>query len=96
MGEKKKTEMWKNGSWILHHINALSVKMFLEKQKVPVLEHPLYSPDLALCYFFLFPETKSALKGTCFLFCRCSGGKSNRGNEEAIRIGPEAFASNCG
>jgi hypothetical protein len=31
-----------------------------------VLEHPPYSPDLALCVFSLFPKIKSALKGTCF------------------------------
>jgi hypothetical protein len=48
------------GSWILHHDNApahnaLSVKTFLAKHKIPVLEHPPYSPDLAPCDFFLFP-----------------------------------------
>ena len=63
--------MWKNDSWVLHHDNApahntLSVKMFLMKHKITVLEHPLYSPDLAPCYFFLFPQIKSALKGTRF------------------------------
>jgi hypothetical protein len=63
--------MWKNSSWILHHDNApahnaLSVKMFLAKHKIPVLEHPPYSPELALCDFFLFPKIKSALKGTHF------------------------------
>lgn len=31
-----------------------------------MLEHPLYSPDLAPCDFFLFPKVKSALKGTRF------------------------------
>jgi hypothetical protein len=63
--------MWKNGSWILHPDNALahnalSVKMCLVKHKIPMLEHPPYSPDLALCDFFLFPKIKSALKGTRF------------------------------
>jgi transposase len=60
---RKRPEMWKNGSWILHHDNtlahnALSVKTFLEQ--------PPYSPDLAPYNFFLFPKIKSALKGTCF------------------------------
>jgi hypothetical protein len=44
---KKRPEMWKNGSWILHHDNllvhnALSVKTFLAKYKIPVMEHPPY------------------------------------------------------
>jgi hypothetical protein len=68
---RKRPEVWKKGSWILHHDNALahntlSVKMFLAKYKIPVLEHPPYSPDLALCDFFLLRKIKSALKGTHF------------------------------
>jgi hypothetical protein len=46
--------------------NTLSVKTFLGRHKIPVLEHPPYSPDLAPCDFFLFPKIKSALKGTYF------------------------------
>jgi len=30
------------------------------------MENPQYSPDLDPCDFFLFPEIKSALKGTRF------------------------------
>ena len=61
--------MWKNGSWVLHQdnalaYNALSVKTFLTKHKIILLEHPPYSPDLVPCDFFLFPKIKSALKGT--------------------------------
>jgi hypothetical protein len=68
---RKTLEMQKNSSRILHYDstpahNALSVKMFLAKHKMPVLEHPPYSPDIAPCDFFLFPKIKSALKGTCF------------------------------
>ena len=58
--------MWKNASWILHHDNALSVKRYLAKNNLPVMEHPPYSPDLAPCDFFLFPKIKSAVKGTRF------------------------------
>jgi len=36
------------------------------KHNITVLDHPPYSPDLALCDFFLFPKIKSALKGTRF------------------------------
>lgn len=68
---KKRPELWKNKSWILHQDNApahsaFSVKAFLAKHSIPVLNHPPYSPDLAPCDFYLFPKVKSALKGTRF------------------------------
>jgi len=68
---RRRPEMWKNGSSALHQDNApahnaLSFKKFLTKHKITVLEHPLYSTDLAPCDFFLFPKIKSALKGTRF------------------------------
>ena len=68
---KRRPEMWKNGSWVLHQSNApahnaLTLKTFLTKH-ITVLEHPPYTPDLALCdLFYLFPKIKSALKGTGF------------------------------
>jgi len=54
---RRRPEMWKKGSWVLHQDNmpahnALSVKMFLTKHKITMLEHPPYSPDLAPCDFF--------------------------------------------
>ncbi|GFV24023.1 mariner Mos1 transposase [Trichonephila clavipes] len=68
---KKRPEMWKEKSWIFHQDNALahsalSVKRFLTKHRIPVLEHSPYSPDLAPCDFYLFPKGKSALKITRF------------------------------
>lgn len=68
---KRRPDLWKTKSWILHQDNApahsaLSVKAFLAKYGIAVLEHPPYSPDLAPCDFFLFPKVKSALKGTRF------------------------------
>lgn len=68
---KKRPDLWKNGSWILHQDNApahnaLSVKQFLADKRIPVLDHPPYSPDLAPCDFYLFPKVKSSLKGTHF------------------------------
>jgi histone-lysine N-methyltransferase SETMAR len=68
---RRRPEMPKSGSWVLHQDNApahnaLSVKTFLTKHMIIVLEHPSYSPDLAPCDFFLFPKIKSALKGTRF------------------------------
>jgi len=68
---RKRPELWING-WILHQDNApdhnaLSVKQLLANKNITVLEHPPYSPDLAPCYFFLFPKIKSVLKGTNFV-----------------------------
>jgi len=58
-------------NWVLHDDNApahaaLSIREFLAKKNIPVLPHPPYSPDLALCDFYLFPKLKSKLKGHHF------------------------------
>ena len=68
---RRRPDMWKNTSWILHHDNAqahnaLSVKRYLAKNNIPVMGHPPYTPDLAPCDFYLFPKIKYALKGTRF------------------------------
>jgi len=57
--------------WVLHHDNALahtalSIQEFLVEKNIPVLPHPPYSPDLALCDFCLFPKLKLKLKGHHF------------------------------
>ena len=66
--------MWSSSDWFLHHDNApahtaLSVRQFLakkQKNNMTVIPHPPYSPDLAPCDFFLFPRTKSQMKGKRF------------------------------
>ena len=68
----------KPGHLMLHHDNASAHRAartvdFLEKEKVRVLPHPAYSPDLAPCDFFLFPKTKEKIRGQRF-----------SSNEEAI------------
>jgi len=45
---------------------ALSVRQFLMKNVMTTASHPLYSPDLAPCDFFLFPRLKRDLKGKRF------------------------------
>ena len=52
----------------LLHDNASShkcevVKSFLASEKVKVLNHLPYSPDLSPCDFFLFPRLKKMLSG---------------------------------
>ena len=68
---KKRPELRKNNSWILHHDNApahslLLVRDFLAKTNTTVMPQPPYSPDLAPSDLFLFPELKKPMKGHRF------------------------------
>lgn len=54
-----------------HHDNAAPHKAgivteYLNKERVKLLPHPPYSPDLALCDFYLFPKIKHELGGKSF------------------------------
>ena len=56
----------------LLHDNASShkcevVKSFLGSEKVKVLNHPPYSPDLSPWDFFLFPRLKKMLSGNQYI-----------------------------
>jgi len=56
---------------LLHHYNAPAHTSALAKAKSVELgyelqTHPPYSPDLALCDFFLFPNLKKSLAGQKF------------------------------
>jgi hypothetical protein len=42
------------------------MREFLAHKGIITLPHPPYSPDLAPCDFFLFPEMKLQLKGRRF------------------------------
>jgi hypothetical protein len=68
---KKRPDLWKKKSWILHQDNApvhksLAVKQLLADKNIPVLQYPLYSRDLVPCDFCLFPKLKIAFNGTHF------------------------------
>ena len=68
---KKRPELWKNNSWLLHHDNApahssLLVRNFLAINNTVIMPQPPYSPDLALCDFLLFPRLKRPMKGRRF------------------------------
>ena len=63
--------LWEAHAWAFHHDNApahtaLNIYQFLAERNIATLEHPPYSPNLALCDFFLLPKIKSVLKGTHF------------------------------
>jgi len=68
---RKRPEKWWDGDWILHHDNAPAhtshlVQQFLAKHSTAQLQQPPYSPDLALCDFYLFPRLTKVLKGHQF------------------------------
>ena len=68
---KKRPELWKNNSWLLHHDNApahssLLVRNFLAKNNTVIVPWPSYLPDSAPCDFFLFPRLKRSMKGRRF------------------------------
>jgi len=46
--------------------NVSDVWEFLAQNNITTLPHPPYSPDLALCNFFIFPKLKPHLKGHHF------------------------------
>jgi len=58
---RHRPEKWRSSNWILHHDNApahraVTTNEFLVKHNIPSLPQPPYSPDLAPCDFFLFPN----------------------------------------
>ena len=68
---EKRRELWETRPRMLHHDNApahnaLTIREFLAKNNIAVLEQPPYSPDLAPCDFFLFPKLKEVIKETRF------------------------------
>jgi len=68
---RKRTELWENQTWTLHHDNtpahmSFLICSYLAKHQTSVLPHPPYSPDLAPADFFLFPKLKTTLKGCHF------------------------------
>ena len=64
---RHRPEKWRSGNWILHHDNvhahwAVTTNEFLAKHNIPSLPQPTYSPDLASCDFFLFPQQRKTMK----------------------------------
>jgi len=60
---RHRPEKWCSGNRILHHDNApahraVTTNEFLAKHNILSLQHSPYSPDLAPCDFFLFPQLK--------------------------------------
>jgi len=67
---RKRPEKWENG-WFLHHDNApcrtsFAVRQYLADKKIPTIPQPPYSPDIAPCDFWLFPNLKLGLEDERF------------------------------
>jgi transposase len=61
--QRRCPELWQERTWLLHHDNTPShtsvlIHQFLAEQKMAVIPHPPYSPDMAPCDFFPFPKMK--------------------------------------
>ncbi len=60
-----------SGNWFLLHDNvpantSLRVRSFLPKNKVVLLDHSPYSPDLVTANYFLFPKPKITMESKRF------------------------------
>jgi histone-lysine N-methyltransferase SETMAR len=69
---RKRGELCRDRSLILHHDNALanySLRglQFLPGEGISAMDHSLYSPDLAPADFWLFPELKGCAERKAFL-----------------------------
>lgn len=67
----KHPEVWATGNKMIHHDNAaahmfIKVQHFLTGNNMVSIPHPPYSPDLAVCDFFLFHDMKMNLKRSRF------------------------------
>ena len=63
----KRPTLFKSGQWHFQQDNALVhhsilVTDYLTKMGIKTVLHPLYSPDIALCDFWLFPKLKEKLR----------------------------------
>jgi len=68
---RRRPKRWREQTWPLHHDNApfhtsVLTQQFLAKNKIAVIPHPPYSPDLTPCDYFLFPKMKLKLIGRRF------------------------------
>jgi hypothetical protein len=67
----KKTELWCNHNWLLHHDNvpahmSLKTTEFVTNSNMVIILHPQYSQDFFPCDFALFPKVKMKLTAQHF------------------------------
>jgi len=91
---KKKRPNLETTGWCLHWDNApvhtaAKVHTWIADNSIELLEHPLYSPDLAPADFFLFPKVKERLAGKSI----ASGGLKTAWEGVTSSISIEDFAT---
>ncbi len=74
--QRKRPDLWVRRpdgyrKFNLHHDNApphtaVLTLAFIGESSIDMVPHPPYSPDLAVCDFFIFPRLKSELRGHRF------------------------------
>jgi hypothetical protein len=62
---RKQPDLWAATTWQLHHDNAPAhslhlIQTFLAKHSITVVHQAPYSPDMAPCDFWLFPQVENA------------------------------------
>ena len=93
--KKRPSKGW-SGVHLLHD-NVFShkcevVKSFLASEKVKVLNHPPYSPDLSPCNFFFISRLKKTLSGNKYT-SRSSHGSAIYQCLQQIRVPKEDYLS---
>ena len=76
--KKRPSKRWSESTFYMTTPPLISVtllSLFLVSEKVKVLNHPPYSPDLSPCDFFLFRRLKKMLSGNEYT-SRCSLGST--------------------
>ncbi len=68
---RKQPDLWNNRKFVLHMDNASShtsgpTRLYLHKNNFDILDHLLYSPDLAPCDYWAFPVLKKQIRGQRF------------------------------
>ena len=97
---KKRIDLWKNNSWILHEDNApahntLKVKQHLIDKCILVLEHP---PPLLFIWFsplwlLPVPQNEKCIKRNSFSVCRWGEIKNGRPAKKGVSWWPAALLS---
>ncbi|CAK9799629.1 Mariner Mos1 transposase [Anthophora quadrimaculata] len=93
---RKRSELWRNNSWFLHHDNAPAhtshlVRDYLTKNNVNTVPQAAYSPDMAPCDFFLFARLKLPLRGKRFQTIEAIKEKS----QKELKAIPKSAYENC-
>jgi hypothetical protein len=96
--KKKRLELWKKESWILHQDrapahNTLVVKQFSANKRIPVLEHspPPQFTEFSPLWLLPVPQTEKCVERNSFSVCRWGEIKSDGPSEQGVSWWPAAL-----